>query len=340
MARYWVGGTASWDATAGTKWALTDGGAGGQAVPTAADDVYFTAASGAVTVTQGAAYAALCKTLTCTGFTGTLSGNSSYIKVSGTVVLAAGMTATTLYIWTLAAGNLTTAGKTLTGAILTTTTLQDALVVSGVLSIASGTTNANNQNVTAASVKIEGFSISPAITMGSGTWTLTGSGTVWNSTSATITANTSTIKLTDATSTAKTFVGAGSTYNNIWLTGAGTGEFQFTGSNTFNDFKCDTPPHTIKFTAGTTTTVTTFTVSGTAGNLITIGSLTASAHTLTKSGGGVIDRDYLSISQSTASPASTWYAGMNSTNGGNITGWNFGTSTTVLNAGLFINSGP
>ena len=40
-AKYWVGGTANWDATAGTKWALTSGGAGGQAVPTSADDVFI-----------------------------------------------------------------------------------------------------------------------------------------------------------------------------------------------------------------------------------------------------------------------------------------------------------
>ena len=45
-ARYWVGGTANWDNTAGTKWALTSGGAGGQAVPTAADDVYIDSGSG------------------------------------------------------------------------------------------------------------------------------------------------------------------------------------------------------------------------------------------------------------------------------------------------------
>lgn len=39
--RYWVGGNANWDATAGTKWATTSGGAGGAAVPTAADDVFW-----------------------------------------------------------------------------------------------------------------------------------------------------------------------------------------------------------------------------------------------------------------------------------------------------------
>ena len=33
-ARYWVGGTDNWNATVGTKWATTSGGAGGAAVPT------------------------------------------------------------------------------------------------------------------------------------------------------------------------------------------------------------------------------------------------------------------------------------------------------------------
>jgi len=39
--RYWVGGSDQWNGTAGTKWALTSGGAGGQTVPTSADDVFF-----------------------------------------------------------------------------------------------------------------------------------------------------------------------------------------------------------------------------------------------------------------------------------------------------------
>ena len=69
--RFWVGGTATWDATAGTKWALTSGGAGGQAIPTAADDVFFDAASGANTVTLSASSVA--RSINCTGFTGTLS---------------------------------------------------------------------------------------------------------------------------------------------------------------------------------------------------------------------------------------------------------------------------
>lgn len=79
--RYWVGGTATWDATAGSKWSTTSGGGGGAAVPTAIDNVFFNAASGAVTVT-------LSGTLTClsfdaSGFTGTFTPGTSIIQSGG-----------------------------------------------------------------------------------------------------------------------------------------------------------------------------------------------------------------------------------------------------------------
>jgi hypothetical protein len=92
--RYWVGGTATWDATAGTKWALTDGGAGGQAVPTSADTVFFTALSGANTVTLGVNPTVL--TLTMTGFTGTLAFGTQNISLAGNAatIFTAATTAT------------------------------------------------------------------------------------------------------------------------------------------------------------------------------------------------------------------------------------------------------
>lgn len=80
-ARYWVGGTNTWDATAGLKWALTSGGVGGQAVPTSSDTVFFDANSGANTVTLGAN--ANCLTLTMTGFTGTLAFSTFKISIAG-----------------------------------------------------------------------------------------------------------------------------------------------------------------------------------------------------------------------------------------------------------------
>jgi len=80
--RYWVGGTGDWDATAGSKWALTSGGAGGQAVPNSSDDVFFDANSGANTVTIGSG-TAICDSLTMTGFAGTLAFGSNSITCGG-----------------------------------------------------------------------------------------------------------------------------------------------------------------------------------------------------------------------------------------------------------------
>jgi len=80
--RYWVGGTDSWDGTAGSKWSLTSGGSGGQAVPTSSDTVFFNANSGANTVTIGSG--AVCSTLTMTGFTGTLAFGTNFISASVT----------------------------------------------------------------------------------------------------------------------------------------------------------------------------------------------------------------------------------------------------------------
>lgn len=88
-ARYWVGGTANWDATAGTKWALTSGGVGGQAVPTSSDDVFFDAASGAVTVTSTVGVS--CLSINFTGFTGTFAGSTTF-HIGGNVTLGSGMT--------------------------------------------------------------------------------------------------------------------------------------------------------------------------------------------------------------------------------------------------------
>ena len=89
--RYWVGGTANWDGTAGTKWSDTSGGAGGFSVPTSADDVFFDAASGAVTVTSTVGVS--CLSINFTGFTGTFAGSTTF-HIGGNVTLGSGMTTT------------------------------------------------------------------------------------------------------------------------------------------------------------------------------------------------------------------------------------------------------
>jgi hypothetical protein len=146
--RYWVGGTSAWDATAGSKWSLTSGGTGGQAVPTATDDVFFDANSGVVTVT---ASASVCLSLTCTGFTGTLTGT---VTVSGNTTLSSGAgTYTGLALTQNATGTITgndrTIGSyTINGSAITAT-LGSALTVS----------NTNTTTLTLGSLSLNGYNL-------------------------------------------------------------------------------------------------------------------------------------------------------------------------------------
>lgn len=154
--RYWVGGTATWDGTALLKWALTSGGVGGQAVPTAADNVYFDAASGANTVTLSGARA--CLNFSSAGFTGTLTSTGT-IAVSGSATFGAGGTYSNTGTWTFNAtsgtSNITTNGKSLTFSMVFngvggTWQLQDALTLGATNSVTltNGSIDLNGKNLT------------------------------------------------------------------------------------------------------------------------------------------------------------------------------------------------
>jgi hypothetical protein len=171
--RYWVGGTASWDGTAGTKWATTSGGAGGASVPTTSDDVFFTNLStGTVTIATGNTGA---KSINCTGFAGTITGTAN-ITVAGSITLSAGMTYThTGTITITGTGTLTTAGKTFSAITINgsgiTLTLGDALNTSNrTITVALGTFNTANYNVTCESIISNNTNIR-TITLGSSTVT-------------------------------------------------------------------------------------------------------------------------------------------------------------------------
>ncbi len=328
----------NWSATA--TWSATSGGGGGSSVPLSHDTVILNASSAAGTYTVD--MPRLGAGIDLTGFTRTLAFSVDN-SIFGSLTLASGMTLSgtgpTTFVGRSAL-TLTSAGKTFTQTITVamfggTLTLQDAflstIVHASALNIVNGTFNANNFNVTTNAFRSSN-SNTRTLTMGSGTWTLTGTGTIWNTsgvTNLTFNANTSTIKITNSSATARTFSGGGSTFNNFWSSaGAGTASLTIAGSNTFNDFKDDgSAAHSILFTTGTTQTVTTFTVSGTAGNLITINSTTTGTHALVKAGGGTISRDYLNIQHSVATPTDTWYAGVNSTDNQGVTtagsGWTF-----------------
>lgn len=243
MDRYWVGGTANWDATAGTKWALTSGGAGGQAVPTSADDVFFDAASGAVTCTVSATVNSL--SLNFTGFTGTFQ-MSNTVNVYGSCTLSAGMTFGTTgnnlqMLAETGSWTFTSAGKTVgpvrfggtTGS--PTFTLQDALVSSSAVTVAIGTFTTNNFNVTATQLSSSN-SNTRAINLGSSTVTLSLANTSINfstQTNLTFNAGTSSIVLTN--NAAGFAIGSGVTFYNVSCTATAITTVAVQGANTFNN---------------------------------------------------------------------------------------------------------
>lgn len=354
--RYWVGGTGTWNTTSTTNWSATSGGAGGASVPGVNDPVFFDGASGSGTVTISGSVQCAGINTTGSSLTFTNSGSasigsrgsftlSSAITWGGTINVSIGFGgATGTY-------NITTAGKTLSGFSVAggNAVLQDALTVSGGFSYNPVTStvnifNANNQNVTFGTFSSSLVTSARTIIMGSGTWTGTGTGTVWNLNATGLTFNVGTANLvfTDAVPTGtRSFFGAGFTYNNLTIGGgsAGNQTFAFQGSNTFNSIiSTKTVAFTIRFAAGTTTTVANWQVTGTPGNVVTINSITVGTQfNITKTGGGIISgTNYLSIRDSNATPSNTWYAGANSTNVANNTGWIFTAAPSQATGNFFL----
>jgi hypothetical protein len=137
----------------------------------------------------------------------------------------------------------------------------------------------------------------------------------------TTTAGSGTGSISMTGTTAKTFVGAGATFN-CTLNQGGAGALTITGANTFTDITNTVQPATVTFPSSTTTTVTNFSLTGTAGNLITVNSSSAGAAATLIKASGVVSASYLSIKDSTAAGGATWNA-LNSTDAGNNTGWIF-----------------
>jgi hypothetical protein len=322
-----------------SNWFLSTGGTGGNSrVPLPQDNARFDSNSFPVTdVIVRADYTLLGTNIDWTGSINnptwsitddlTLNGVSIY----GSITLIPSMnlicSPTTSILWRgSGAGNtftLTNAGHSWNVALFligfsgtNTLSLQDDYVGTGLLQV-TGIINSNNHNITTDRF----LQSSGILNMGSGIWKLNGVGTVWNS-GGTINSNTSTIKISDDSETEKTFSGGSKIYYNLLIEGSSSCTYNFLGSNTFNDFSSSkTVSFNLLFSAGTTTTVTTFGINGSAGNLVTLSSTTTANHTLTKSGGGTITCNYLIISRSTATPALTWYA-VNCIDGGNNSGWN------------------
>jgi hypothetical protein len=219
-------------------------------VPTAADDVFFDAASGVVTCTVTGTRVA--KSINCTGFTGTLAGTSTpALTISGSLTLVAGMTLTYAGTTTFnGTGTLTSGGKSLREIIINgagiTVTLGDALTITGLnaLTITRGTFDTANYNVTGYAL-VSSNSNTRTINLGSSTITLSqGSGLgalqLGTITNLTFNAGTSTIDLTDRNAI---IASGGLTFYNVTFSSFSSlgGIKEVRGANTFNNLSTAVP---------------------------------------------------------------------------------------------------
>lgn len=320
---------------------------------TEANAVNFTITGGSDAVGFGVGN--ICKNLT---FNSAYSGSGGFAGASATiygdVILSAnqtvpGNTAAATFSKTGGTQTLTSNGVSIDRPITinstSTVVLGSALTLiastsSGTLTLQAGTFDASTYNVTIVTFNGNSTSVR-TLSMGSGLWTLTGTGGVWalsTLTNLTFNANTANILLSNTGTTARTFSGGGLTYNKLTIGGAtGISTLTISGSNTFSEIaSTKTVAHTIKFASSSTQTVSSFTVTGTAGNIVTISSSAAgTAATLSKSS-GTVSVDYMSIQDSTATGGATWYAGANSTNVSNNTGWIFTAPPSVNSSSFFL----
>jgi fibronectin-binding autotransporter adhesin len=312
---FWRGGGGNWGAN---NWSATNGGA--------IDATQFPLAQDTATIPSGFPASGNTITINAVYNIGTIDMSA---RTSNTMTLATGSNAPFIYgNWINGTGTtltgtgtltfagrgsqtITNAGRTFTQRLQVNTpngsvTLQDAFITSlgssSAIDLIAGTLDANGYNATtsaASSGIAAGGSALRTLALGSGTWTLSGTGG-WNITGSNLTVTgTGTISMTSASN--KTFVGGGiQTYPT--LNQGGTGTLTVTGSNKFAGLT-NTAIGRIQFTGGTTNEFTSFTISGALGNLLQLGSTNTTQAILQK--------------------PTAWNMGVLSMDMGNNTGLNF-----------------
>lgn len=317
-ARYWVGGSGTWDTTNTTNWSTTSGGAGGASVPTSADNAIINSSSGAGTVTLGQDVP--CLQLDIRTYTGTLDFNNFVVNVAGNnlVVLRAdtGSTVTGNPVV-----NLTYAGSTGTRTIgvgaMTEANAMSVNVTAGSDIIGWATSAIKNFNTT-------GFSG----TLNVGTRTFFGDVTIGATTvMGAGGTNTNTFAKTTGTQTVTT---NGKTLDfPITVNGAG-GTVEFTDALTQGSTRAFTFSNgTVKLKNGVTSTVGAFATSGT--NQKFLESTLAGSQATLSQASGTVNVSYLTIQDINATGGATWnaFADQGNVDAGNVDGWDFGISPVV-----------
>jgi len=288
---------------------------------------YITAGTDTVTLGISTYY----NTINFTGFSGTLSALTGSWNLQGDLVLSSTMTFTdspsgNIQLAPATSQNLTTNGTSIKTYLFIfgpgTIVLQGAATTTYVFSLSGGTLNLNGYNFTP-STFLSPTSSTKSIVFGGATITIPSGGgaAVWNNTGTNFSTS-GTGKISFTASTNKTFYGGGANYPTISQDGSGI--LYINGNNTYQNMTATVFPSTITFGAGGTHSFNNFSVIGTAGNLVTVNSSTSgTAANFVNLSGHNLGGNYMSLQDTNVTPVNTWYAGRNTTNVSNNTGWVF-----------------
>lgn len=345
--RFWIGNGGNVDDTA--HWSATTGGSGGASVPTSVDNVFFDAnsfSSASQTVTMIATDFD-CLDMDWTGVSNnpTINGGVNNINIYGNLTLVSGMTVTNGY-WYISATSGTisiiTANKNfgslsfgINGGTATFNITGDINVpingsTGGGLILYEGTLNVGANDVSISYFASSNTNVR-TLNMGSGTWVLLDTGTVWTTattTNLTLNTETSTLNISSTSATTKTITTGAITLNTFQVTGR---DIIWTGNTTVANLKLDNAGRIegLQLGTGTKTITGDFTNNGSVGLLtILASSVGGVARTISKAS-GTVSIDFASIQDSTVTGGASFYAGSNSTDVSGNTGWIFTSPPTT-----------
>ena len=210
------------------------------------------------------------------------------------------------------------------------------VTLTGIFTLTAGNLYGQNATFSSTTFVCSATANSRDVTLDNCSWTVTGTGTVWNLVDGgTLTANlqSADIYITNTSVTAITFAGAGQGYRYLFIRrgSINTNQVTITGSNSFLGlYHTGGSTQTLTFPAGIDTYIyDTFAV-GSSSSVTNISSSSSSTpFSIVKFYPGLVICNNVSITRSTASPTNTWYA-INSTNVTTNTGWIFGAPSRRL----------
>ena len=326
---YRVGTQTTWQGS--SSWALTSGGSGSNDNFPLAQDTAIINEDTTLTGTLTLAVYNI-GSLDCSARTTGITLDHGFLPTRyGNYILGSGVTVSGPSTQTFSGRGtqtFTSAGKTITFPLAVDKPagafeLGDAFSSSGTVTHSRGTFDAVTYNLTCRQFTSSNANVR-TINMGSGLWTLSGTGTqVWSflgSTNLTFNKNTADILLSDTSTTARSFTGGtGISYNKLTIGGTtGTSVLTLASGNFTELASTKTVAHTVRISSSSTVVIDTWSVTGTSGNLVTVDSPSAGSRrtfTLTNSTAGLID--YLSVKDIGITSPNRFFVGDNSVNGGN-----------------------